>query len=122
MENEEKLEEVNTRDNLIGMKPQELASHINYVLGKQYQPHQLHSWEDIGLVGYVDRDSNDTRVYDEGLIERVTKIAALKSIGVSSEDIVEFLDRPSERVKGIVKVAALAYSEKLLPYVNGMLT
>ncbi len=52
----------------------------------------IHYYENIGLIAPVSREGTSHRLYEEEAYERLQKIAALKHLGLSLEEIQEVID------------------------------
>ncbi len=82
----------------------------------------IHYYERIGLLHPIEREGAGYRYYNEQAVQRMEKIAALKSLGLSLDDIRQvidlYFDDPSgikgkEEVLKILKAQLLATRSKL---------
>lgn len=61
----------------------------------------IHYYERIGLLRPAEREGVGYRYYDEQAVQRLEKIAALKSLGLSLDEIGEVIDLYFEDLSGI---------------------
>jgi len=61
----------------------------------------LHYYERLGLVKPTEREGAGYRYYDETALERLKKIAALKRLGLSLDEIAAVIDLYFEDASGI---------------------
>ena len=104
-------------DKTIHMRPAEVSKHILYNLGVNVQPFQISAWEDDGLIVGVLRGNRKVRLYTKSVVGRITTIAALKSIGIDNNIILEYLDDPNPYINDVIKTTLMAYSDRIMPYI-----
>lgn len=82
----------------------------------------IHYYERIGLLHPTEREGVGYRYYDEQAVQRLEKIAALKSLGLSLDEIAEVIDlyfedpsgiKGKEKVLGILEAHLRTTREKL---------
>lgn len=61
----------------------------------------IHYYERIGLLRPAEREGVGYRYYDEQVVQRLEKIAALKNLGLSLDDIGQVIDLYFEDASGI---------------------
>lgn len=61
----------------------------------------IHYYERLGLVKPAEREGTGYRYYDEVAVKRLEKIAALKRLGLSLDEIAAVIDLYSEDASGI---------------------
>lgn len=61
----------------------------------------VHYYERLGLVKPAEREGAGYRYYDDGALKRLEKIAALKRLGLSLDEIAAVLDLYFEDVSGV---------------------
>ena len=82
----------------------------------------IHYYERIGLLRPAEREGVGYRYYDEQAVQRLEKIAALKNLGLSLDEIAQVIDlyfedpsgiKGKERVLKILETQLLATRNKL---------
>lgn len=62
----------------------------------------VHYYEGLGLIAPVGREEGSHRMYEEEALERLEKIAALKKLGLSLEEIASVIDLYFEPTGGML--------------------
>lgn len=74
----------------------------------------IHYYERLGLVKPVDREGAGYRYYNEEAVKRLEKIAALKQLGLSLDDIAAVIDlyfADATGIRGKEKVLAILQAQ-----------
>jgi DNA-binding transcriptional MerR regulator len=105
-----------------------LASPVHFQIGELAQragvSHRtIHYYERIGLLHPAEREGAGYRYYDEQAVRRLEKIAALKNLGLSLDEIARVIDLYFESASGIEgKEQVLKILEAQLLATRGKLT
>ena len=89
------------------LKVGELAKHAGLTV------RTLHHYDQIGLLQPSARSTSGFRLYDQGDVERLHRIQALKHFGCSLEDIRSFLERPDAPIGEILAQQMRALEEQI---------
>lgn len=82
----------------------------------------LHHWDHVGLLRPSARTSTGHRLYDEGDVDRLYRIVALRELGLPLETIGGLLDRRSADGPGLAELLGdqLAHVERQLAALGGL--